>query len=148
MNIRGCAIALFTVAGLTACVRSKPVEPAPRANMAIVGTWRGIAYTAWDPAGAEQSPFGSLPSGYAVFDLTGHAFIQIMRPGSADTFTAYYGTYRVNSAGDSVSINVEGSNVPAYLGSVQVRPFQIRADTLVLGVQGKYEAKLVKVTGS
>lgn len=112
---------------------------------ALVGTWRAVEYVAWDSTASAHHLFGSPPSGYAVFDPAGNAFVQIMRQGDAPSLAAYYGPYTVNTAGDSLSIRVEGSNLPGYLATVQRRPFSIRGDTLLLGVPGRYLATLVKV---
>ena len=129
----------------------------------LVGTWRAVRYRAWDAQGNVSTPFGDPTSGYAVFDQTGHAFVQLMRMPAVSPFTspdapteqeirnafsafaAYYGPYTVDAASQSVTIDVEGSNLPGYIGSRQVRPFTIGDDTLTLGIPGQYQADLVRV---
>ena len=130
----------------------------------LIGTWRLLQYETWSPGGSRRTPFGEQPSGYAVFDDTGHAFIQLMRTppvnplpagvggATADelrnlyqAYAAYYGTYTVDAETRAVVIAVEGSNLPAYLKTQQVRPFRIDGDKLVLGVPGEYQATLSRV---
>lgn len=129
----------------------------------LIGTWRGVRYEVWDDQGRISTPFGDPISGYAVFDETGHAFIQMMRtppvqpfasvsgPTVAElqtafsAFAAYYGPYTTDGRTNTFTIRVEGSNMPAYTGCEQVRRFQIEGDTLKLGIRGEYQATLVRV---
>ena len=129
----------------------------------LVGTWRGARYEVWDPDGRATTPFGDPVSGYAVFDATGHAFIQLMRTpaippfaspqaptpeeirSAHSAFAAYYGPYTVDNAARTMTIRVEGSNMPSYTGTNQVRPFRVEGETLTLGVPGQYQATLVRV---
>lgn len=116
----------------------------------LIGTWRLVSYETWNAAGDVSQPLGAPPAGYAVFDKTGHAFIQLALGGSkgapadevAKSFMAYFGTFAVNDENTEVTIFVEASNAPSYVGSLQVRPFQISGDMLVLGVLGQYRATL------
>lgn len=132
---------------------------------ALVGSWRVVSYETWNSQGEVSKPFGDSPSGYAVFDATGHAFIQLMRTPAARpfvspatptadeiraayaAFAAYYGTYTVDNAAQTLTIHVEGSNMPSYTGTDQVRPFRVEGETLTLGVPNQYRATLVRVKG-
>ena len=94
----------------------------------IVGTWRLISAEDVDPDTGQWVPytFGNPPSGYFIYDDTGHASIQIMTtppqqinkpdnptPTEAlaifNAYIAYYGTYTVDSA--NVTVQVEGAPV-------------------------------------
>lgn len=118
------------------------IEEAPPA---LIGTWRVVSYESWDQQGQVSTPFGEAPSGYAVFDATGHAFIQLMGTSPGSAFAAYYGTYTTDHAARAVTIHVEGSNLPSYIGTDQVRPFRVDGDNLTLGVPNQYRAALVRV---
>lgn len=129
----------------------------------LLGTWRVLRYETWDSQGRSATPFGDPAAGYAVFDATGHAFIQLMRtpparpfaspdrPTSKEIraayfgFAAYYGTYTTDDAARVVTIRVEGSNMPSYTGTDQVRSYHIEGETLTLGVPGQYRATLSRV---
>lgn len=138
---------LFLTLALIGCARPRASGQVVNSSSSLVGTWRLLQYVVWDSAGKPQQVFGSTPSGYATFDAAGIAFIQVMNPAEVASFAAYYGPFSVNPSGDSLSIRVEGSNIPSYLQTNQRRPFQIRADTLVLGTKGQYRATLAKVAG-
>jgi hypothetical protein len=139
------SVALAVVASVAAML----VYPArtsfgQAASDPLVGTWRFITYELWDARGNVQQPLGA-PSGYIVFDRTGHAFVQLMEPKRALTFGAYYGAYRVNPILGQLTVAVEGANAPDMLATQQVRPYRITGDTLILGVAGEYRATLLRV---
>ena len=123
----------------------------------IAGTWRLSTYEVWTPEGQVSTPLGASPVGYAVFDDTGHAFIQLarspdpetqeldtekIRASLADSFTAYFGTYSVNAEGTKLTVRVEGSNRTPFVGSIQERMFSIAGATLTMGRPGQYRAVL------
>ena len=116
----------------------------------LPGTWRLLSYETWTAEGVATEPLGPAPAGFAVFDAAGHAFIQLARAADdgldagalAQSFIAYFGTFTVDEAGSEFTVLVEASNMPAYVGSRQVRAFRIDGDTLVLGVEGQYRARL------
>lgn len=107
----------------------------------LVGTWRVVRYEVWDSAGTRSQPLGTAPVGYGVFDGT-RAFIQLMSE-SKSYLGAYFGPYAVRGA--ELRITVEGTNIPDYMGSVQVRRFRIAGDTMTLGMPGEYQATTVRV---
>jgi hypothetical protein len=135
-------LGIIVVLGL-ACSTNVAVNHRAAAREMVQGTWRFVKYEVWND-GVVTEPLGTAPSGYIVFDA-GRALIQLMRPEQASTLGAYYGTYTADVAARTINIAVEGGNLPGYIGSAQVRPFEIRGDTLVLGVRGDYLATLVRV---
>ena len=156
---------LFAALVLVACAHvstSVPPSTPPPVGSPLIGTWRLVQYETWDSTGTRQTQLGESPSGYAVFDATGHAFIQLMQLAavsadapatasperalaSAASFGAYFGTYVVDDARQELTITVEGSNLPTYIASKQKRPFKLLGDTLRLGVPREYQATLVRV---
>ena len=134
---------LIFVATLS-CAFASPRGQASDRFEQLVGTWRIIRYVVWDSAGRPTEPMGRMPSGYVVFTATGHAFVQLMEPGGG-SFGAYYGPFRRTSDPGVLAVQIEGSNIPGYVGSTQTRPFRIDGDTLRLGVRGEYEATLARV---
>ncbi len=117
----------------------------------LIGTWRVELFERWEN-GTLQQPVGATPAGYAVFDDTGHAFVQLGRATTPDytpkeiaqSLMAYFGPYTIN--GDEVTVTVEASNMAAYIGSKQVRRFKRDGDRMTIGVEGQYQAKLRRVT--
>jgi hypothetical protein len=127
----------------------------------IIGTWRLVSAEDKDPNTGQWVPytFGNPPSGYFIYDATGHASVQIMTtpprtvagtptPDQAlaifNAYIAYYGSYTVDSA--NISVQVEGALDPTQVGSSQVRPYELADDdTLIIGDQVTYKRTLKRV---
>lgn len=128
----------------------------------VAGTWRLVSAEDFDPETGQWVPytFGNPPSGYFVYDATGHASIQIMttppvKPAKPDTptpqealeifnnYIAYYGTYTVDAA--NITVQVEGAWDPSQVGTAQARPYELRGDTLIIGDQKTYRRTLERV---
>ena len=116
----------------------------------LLGTWRVESFERWED-GVLKQPVGNPPAGYAVFDDTGHAFVQVGRATTsehtpkdiAQSLMAYFGPYAIE--GDELTVTVEGSNIPAYIGGKQIRRFKRDGDRMTIGVEGQYQAKLRRV---
>jgi len=117
----------------------------------LLGTWRVLSFTRWNKQGVASRPVGETPTGYAVFDATGHAFIQVGRSPTdggfpdeiAKSLMCYFGPYTIS--GHKLMVTVESSTIADYLGSVQERTFEISGDTMTVGTPGQYQAKLQRV---
>ena len=128
----------------------------------LVGTWRLISAEDKNPDTGKWVPytFGNPPSGYFIYDATGHASIQIMttppqKIATPDTptpdealaifngYIAYYGSYTVDSA--NITVQVEGALDPSQVGTAQVRPYELSGDTLIIGDQVTYKRTLKRV---
>ena len=128
----------------------------------IVGTWKLIS--AEDRASASDPwipyTFGNPPSGYFIYDATGHASIQIMTtppqvivtpdtptPTEAlaifNAYIAYYGTYTIDET--NLTVQVEGAWDPSQVGTPQARPYELCGDTLIIGDQITYKRTLTRV---
>lgn len=118
----------------------------------FVGTWKMVSVEERRPNGEVVEPrYGARPSGYIMYDMTGHVAVQIMKPGRSrfasndaaqatqaeaksafEGYGAYFGTYEVNEAEGYVIHHVEGSVFPNYVGTDQKRFFELSGDQLVL----------------
>lgn len=128
----------------------------------VVGTWKLIS--AEDRASGSDPwkpyTFGNPPSGYFIYDATGHASIQIMTtppqkiatpdsPTLAEAlaifngYIAYYGTYTVDAK--NITVQVEGAWDPSQVGSAQARPYQVKGDKLIIGDQVTYKRTLKRM---
>ncbi len=128
----------------------------------VVGTWKLIS--AEDRASSSDPwipyTFGNPPSGYFIYDATGHASIQIMTtppqkiatpdsptPTEAlaifNGYIAYYGTYTVDAK--NITVQVEGAWDPSQVGSSQARPYQVKGDKLIIGDQVTYKRTLKRM---
>jgi Lipocalin-like domain len=134
----------------------------PSDGAGLVGTWKLVSAEDVDPKTGQWVPFtfGNPPCGYFLYDAAGHASIQIMTtpptvlttphqptPDEAleifSGYIAYFGTYET----DEVNIyhHVEGAWDPSQVGTVQKRPYEIDADTLIIGDQVTYKRTLTRV---
>ncbi len=128
----------------------------------VAGTWKLISAEDVDPNTGQWVPytFGNPPSGYFIYDDTGHASIQIMTtppqqiatpdsptPEEAlaifNAYIAYYGTYKVESG--NITVQVEGALDPSQVGTAQVRPYEVSGDTLIIGDQVTYKRTLKRM---
>lgn len=151
---------------LGACAHSpRPAKGTRVDDAGLLGTWRLAIFEQWDSTGRRHLPFGSSPSGYALVDGTGHVFVSLMRPPSssavsaaspnaeesrtaANTFVGIYGTYTVNEARSVLRIQVEGTNYAPYVGTVQERQYELRDDTLFVGIRGQYLETFIRLRGN
>jgi len=111
--------------------KPKPTKPSLKSlQKQIVGTWRLISAEDRKSSGKPWVPytFGNPPSGYFIYDPTGHASIQIMTtpPKKIDkkhgptpkqaraifkAYTAYYGTYTIDEATSRFKLKARGTLV-------------------------------------
>jgi hypothetical protein len=120
----------------------------------LVGTWRAVEYVNPNaPDSAGRYPFGRPPSGYLVYDATGHVFLQVIRGlaaapeargrwNAADSATlhqllsgaaAYFGTYRAYDDAGTVIHRIEGEFPPNLGRTEMATPFRVVGDSLQLG---------------
>ena len=129
-------------------MNSKPKTQKPSAKAGqtgVIGTWNLISAEDKDPTTGKwkKYTFGNPPSGYFIYDATGHASIQIMTtppvtlatpdsptPDEAleifNNYIAYYGTYTVDES--NITVQVAGAWDPSQVGTAQVRPYELRGN--------------------
>jgi hypothetical protein len=134
----------------------------PGYGVSLVGTWKLVSAEDVDPKTGQWVPFtfGDPPSGYFIYDHSGHASVQIMTtpptaiatpdsptPAEAleifNRYIAYFGTYTTDEA--NIYHQVEGAWDPSQVGSVQTRPYELDGDTLIIGDQKTYKRTLTRV---
>lgn len=101
----------------------------------LIGNWILVSYDAVAPDGTRSLPFGQAV-GRLSYDAHGNMSGQVMRPGRAPVtlaegaqkvraaytgYIAYFGTYEVNDARDTVTHHVQGALNPSWVGGTQVR---------------------------
>jgi Lipocalin-like domain len=129
------------------CSASRPAESTDN-NSTIVGTWQLTEYSQLLLDTKEViRPFGDHPVGYIQYSLGGHMLVfltsgQLKRPAST-TYTdaeraeihkgiinGYVGTYSVE--GNKVIHHVLTSSRPEFVGSDQIRYFEVNGKTLII----------------
>jgi hypothetical protein len=136
----------------------------------LVGTWRLVEF--WDRDSVrtpKRYAYGEHPSGYFIYDPTGHVSIQIQQGPTPTTvardrgedwfqtstpeelraavraYRAYFGTYTINRAEGVVIHQVEGDSRGLYTGSAQRRKFRLIGDSLIIGNDSTARRVLVRV---
>ncbi|MBV8239181.1 MAG: lipocalin-like domain-containing protein [Hyphomicrobiales bacterium] len=112
----------------------------------LVGSWTLVSLTAGE--GADQSlPYGPNPKGPMMVDANGRFMITVVRSdlpnfasnnrmrGTPDENNsvvqgsiAYYGTYTIDEATRVITVNVEGSTFPNFIGGTQTRILSFDGD--------------------
>lgn len=116
----------------------------------LVGNWTLVSYITENADGTQGKPYGEAV-GRLCYDEHGNMSGQVMRPGRAEVtpgdwqaqqvrsayagYIAYFGTYEVNDAGDTVMHHVQGSLNPNWVGGTQVRRMRFDGELLVLSTQ-------------
>ena len=135
----------------------------------LVGTWMQVSAVNTATNGTKTDLFGPNPKGSMIFESNGRYFQIAVRSdlpkfgtnnramGTADEnkavvqgSIAYFGTYSVNEADKSFTVQVEGSTFPNWTGTAQKRPFSISGDeltftTAVASIGGTNEVKWKRV---
>jgi hypothetical protein len=109
----------------------------------IIGTWKLVSYEVEIQATGHKGPvMGDKPTGYATFTPDGRVFFMLTgearKPAKTDqeraellnTLIAYSGTYGLE--GDKWTTNVEVAWNPEWVGTKQVRSFQLDGERLIV----------------
>ena len=109
----------------------------------VVGIWKLISYEIEVQATGQRIPvMGEKPTGYASFSPEGRVFIlltgEARKPAKTDqeradllnSLVAYTGAYAVE--GDKWTTNVDVAWNPEWVGTKQVRDFQLDGDRLMV----------------
>ena len=167
---RRTVLALTTV-GLSAVALSAGDAMAQQRSLKdqLVGTWMQISAVNTATNGTRADLFGPNPKGLMIFESNGRYSQIAMRSdlpkfgtnnramGTADEnkevvqgSIAYFGTYSVDEADKSFTVQVDGSTFPNWTGTAQKRPFSISGDeltftTAVASIGGTNEVKWKRV---
>ncbi|HEX2832535.1 MAG TPA: lipocalin-like domain-containing protein [Thermoanaerobaculia bacterium] len=134
----------------------------------IVGCWQMVeAWNINNPGDPRTYPWGQPPLGYWVYDPAGNVSVQISinpplpnvtanwwdlgtqaNPAmveSFDNYMAYFGTYTVDYATNTVTHNVTTDVLRSYTGTAQPRPFKIVDGELLIGDDSTYLRRFKRV---
>ena len=117
----------------------------------LIGTWLAVSVVATRPDGTKIDSFGQNVKGMQIFDSNGRVVIVLMRSdlpkfvsNNRETGTAeenkavvqgsstLFGTYSVDEAAKSVSIQIEVATFPNWTGTTQKRIIAISGDELTV----------------
>ena len=136
----------------------------------LIGTWRIESFTFTDEAGSVFHPLGERLTGFLLISAEGYLALNFMagersrfahddlfggnaaeRAQAAAEVVSFAGPFEYN--GTAVSVTVEYSIYPNWIGQTQVREVELSDDTLILRTRGakkfggslrKGEARLVR----
>jgi hypothetical protein len=127
----------------------------------LVGNWTLLSYVTENPDGSQGKPYGAAV-GRLSYDDHGNMAGQVMRPGRLEVapgqwgaqevrsayagYIAYFGTYEVNEAQDTVVHHVHGALNPGWVGGHQVRRMRFDGDLLVLSTDVPKAGAMVRHT--
>jgi len=129
----------------------------------IVGTWELIEFKNYNNFFKEwRHPYGKNVKGYFTYTESNIVNLNISHENPIDISSplvnekltidelswhtvGYFGNYTVDYEQSIIIHKVEGGGIPSYIGTDQERPFFLRGDTLVIGIEGQFERVLVKV---
>lgn len=118
--------------------------------MNLVGTYRLTRYEIRWSDGRIELPYGEDAEGLLIYTATGHMSGHLMRRdvprfrtsarrASAEEtraaflgYLGYYGTFTVNESSGTIYHRVLGSWHPNWVGTNQLRHFELNGDTLIL----------------
>ena len=128
----------------------------------LAGSWKLLSFHIQDSKGQTSYPFGREARGRLIYEADGRMAVQIMDPrrpafNSDDPlvtseaevraafggYVAYYGTYSVNPAEQTIIHHLEAALLPNWVGTDQHRHYEFDGKVLTLkgglllgGVQG------------
>jgi Lipocalin-like domain len=116
----------------------------------LVGAWNIVSISV-QQGDKKIEPYGANPRGTQVYDASGRFAIVVTRSdlpkvaaNNREQATAeesqkiahgsigYFGTYTTNAADNSVTIQIEGSTFPNWIGTSQKRTYTITGDEMKL----------------
>ncbi|MCP5128838.1 MAG: lipocalin-like domain-containing protein [Pseudomonadales bacterium] len=117
----------------------------------LAGVWRLVTSEFRTAGGNVMYPLGEDALGLAIFTESGYMSGQLMRPGRPNFasnnqalgtpdeiqqsflgYIAYYGRCELDLQSQTITTHVEGSMYPNWVGSEQVRFYELGDDRLVL----------------
>lgn len=117
----------------------------------IVGTWKLVSAEAKCADGQVIYVYGENPRGMIIYDSVGNVSVNFMQSNresfsvadkarstpqeakhAIETYEAYFGTFEVDEEKGMVIHHVDGSLLPNWTGSDQVRFYQLSNDCLIL----------------
>jgi hypothetical protein len=133
----------FTLVGIALLAASTPVHTARQSPIAqrLVGAWELVSYEIIAADGTRRP--GNYDRGQITYDASGRMSAHLMHSSNkADAspqtdevratafrrYLGYYGPFVVDDSGGTVTHIVEGSSNPSWVGTKQLRYFELSAD--------------------
>src|SRR5215813_7153418 len=127
----------------------------------IVGTWELVGADKLLPDGKRVPDYGSNPHGLAIFTADGYYSIQVYRSermkfSTGDKFhgtpeeykeaslsmSVLFGRYTIDPANAMLTLHIDRSSVPNLDDTAQVRPYELKGDTLSWKVPARKDGSI------
>jgi hypothetical protein len=159
---RRTTLALATLAALSFAVALPAGDAAAQAVKGLTGTWTLVSVTL-DQGGNKTDVFGPSPNGRVTFDGSHFSYIAARADlpkfsgnnratGTADEnkavvqgSLAYFGSYTVNEADNTLNLKIEAATFPNWSGQDQKRTFTLSGDDLTWAIPGTAAAGTITV---
>jgi len=138
-------IATITALGIVLMTSATVGQPAKSDKDRFVGTWTLVSLTSGE--GANQTlPYGPNPKGTMMVDVNGRSIMvarsDLPKFASNNRMSgtpeenkaivqgsiAYFGTYSIDEATHVLTVNIEGSTFPNFIGGTQTRILSFDGD--------------------
>ena len=139
-------IATITALGIVLMTNATVGQPAKSDKERFIGTWTLVSLTSGE--GANQTlPYGPNPKGTMMVDVNGRFSIMVARSdlpkfasnnrmsgtpeenkATVQGSIAYFGTYSIDEATHVLTVNIEGSTFPNFMGGAQTRILSFDGD--------------------
>jgi hypothetical protein len=133
VTVRGAAagvLLLTTLALAPITTTSVAQTPAKSLKDQLVGHWQLVSVTI-----GNRTPYGPDPQGSLFFDATGHYSLIVISTGNARN-VAYFGTYTVNDADNSIVMHIDASSSSlSAAGRDEKRLVTLSGDELIVANQ-------------
>lgn len=123
----GASVMLLALVSIAAPVRAQ--APAKSLKDQLIGHWQLVSVTI-----DTRTPYGASPTGTMFLDAAGHFATIIISAGNARNI-AYFGTYTVNDAANTLTIHIEGNSGGLGVnaaGRDETRLITLRGDELMV----------------
>ena len=126
----------------------------------LIGTWKFLSMALIPKSGKKVYPYGENLFGVLIYTPNGYMSALLMDPnrkkcasddlktGTADEirqayekFDAYCGTYTIDEEKGTITHHVEGAKFPNWVGTDQVRYFELKGDRLCIRATLKVEGE-------
>ena len=126
----------------------------------LIGTWKFESMVVRTESGKTVYPYGENLFGILIYTTSGHMSVLLMNPGrnkfgsndpkagtleeikqAYDNFDAYCGTYTIDEETRTITHHVQGAKFPNWVGTEQVRYFELEGNRLQIKATIKIEGE-------
>jgi hypothetical protein len=139
-GVAACAAALIILALSSTGAPSFAQTPTKSLKDRLVGHWQLVSVSI-----NNSTPYGADPKGSMFFDAGGHYSVIVVTAGRARS-VAYFGTYTVDDADNSMAMHIDASSIANAIGRDEKRLVTFSGNQLTVASQKSGPLGGVKLT--